>query len=275
MRRRGFTLIETMVAVGIIAMVTTLVWSSFKDTFRAKNQVEAQSGRYRTVRIALERLARDLSMAYLSQNEDTSQPERRTLFVGKRKFDIDEVRFSFLGHQRLYQDANEADTAQVAYYGVRDREFSGRINLMRRETRRLQYLKIEDNAGETDIICDDVLRLKLDFWDSRDKQWRDEWVTNSADGQPDRLPSRVRITLTVRDERGQEVPFQTEARIPMQEPLNLRAIDVPTMPQTGGGGNGGTGGTGGSGGSGGTGGSGGSGGTSGLNTLGLPSGISR
>ncbi len=169
-------------------------------------------------------------MAYISQNEDTSQPERRTLFVGKRHFDIDEVRFSYFGHQRLYQDANECDTAQVYYYSQRDREVSGRLNLMRRETRRLQYLKVEDNTGESDIVCDDVVKLKLDYWDGRDKQWREEWVTNSADGQPDRLPSRVRITLTVHDERGREVPFQTEVRLAMQEPLNSKPQDIAGAP---------------------------------------------
>src|SRR5260370_34426313 len=98
---------------------------------------------------------------------------------------------------------------------MRDREISGRTKLMRRESRRLQYQKIEDQAGETDIVCDDVVRLKLDYWDSRGKVWREEWVTNSADGQPDRLPSRVRITLTGDDEPGEEVPYQTQARIAM------------------------------------------------------------
>jgi len=231
-RARAFTLIEVLVATAILAMVVTLCWSSFNGTFKTKRAVEDQSARYRTVRLALDRLSRDLSMAYLSQNEDTGQPERRTLFVGKRHFDVDEARFSFYGHQRLYQDANECDTAQVEYYGMRDREISGRTNLMRRESRRLQYQKIEDQAGETDIVCDDVVRLKLDYWDSRDKVWREEWVTNTADGQPDRLPSRVRITLTVHDERGKEVPFQTETRIAMQEPLNLKANDIPTTNPT-------------------------------------------
>jgi general secretion pathway protein J len=224
-RESGFTLIEVLVAVAILAMVMTLVWGSFNGTFKTKQQVEAQAGRYRTVRIALERLAREVSQAFLSQNEDTSQPERRTLFVGKRKFDIDELRFSYFGHQRLYQDANECDTAQVSYYAGRDPR-TNRPNLVRRETRRLTYLKLEEQAGEADIVCDDVVRLQLDYYDSRDKIWREEWVTNAADGQPDRLPSRVKITLTVRDERGQEVPFTTEARISMQEPLNLKAVDL-------------------------------------------------
>ena len=47
------------------------------------------------------------------------------------------------GHQRLYADAREADTAAVAYFGVRDRNDSHKMNLMRRETRRLQADKFE------------------------------------------------------------------------------------------------------------------------------------
>ena len=220
MRARGFTLIEVMVAVSILAIVTVLTWASFKQTFSTKSAIEAQAGRYRTVRLALERMAHELSMAYVSQNEDTSQPERRTRFIGKHHSDIDEVLFSYFGHQRLYQDANEADTALVYYYAGHDRDDSRKQNLMRRETRRLSYDKIDEQPGEADIVCDDVIKLKLDYWDQRDKVWRDEWVTTSLDGQPDRLPTKIRITLTVHDERGKEVPFQTEVRVAMQEPLN-------------------------------------------------------
>lgn len=229
-RQRAFTLIEIMVAVGILAMVVTLVFGTMRNTFHTKSAIEAQAGRYRTVRIALERMSREISMAFLSQDEDISQQERRTLFMGKRHNDIDELRFSYYGHQRLYQDANECDTAQINYFAARDREDTRKNNLMRRETRRLSNLPINDAPGETDLVCDDVIRLRFDYWDARDKQWRDEWVTTSADGQPDRLPSRVKITLTVRDERGRDIPFVTEARVAMQEPLNLKPTDNPAMP---------------------------------------------
>ena len=176
-------------------------------------------------------LERELSMAYISQNEDTQQAERRTRFVSKHHNDVDEVMFSYFGHQRLYQDANEADTALVAYYSARDRDDSRKTNLMRRETRRLSNLKIDDQPGEADIVCDDVVRLKLDYWDLREKVWRDEWNTTTADGQPDRLPSKIRVTLTVRDERGKEVPLQTEARLVMLEPLSNQPKNLsPTGP---------------------------------------------
>jgi general secretion pathway protein J len=198
-----------------------------RNTFRTKSAIEANAGRYRTVRLALERMAREISMAYLSQNEDTFQAERRSLFAGKRKTDVDELRFSYFGHQRLYQDADECDTAQISYFSARDRDNGRKINLMRRETRRLANLKPEDQPNETDILCDDVTRLQIEYWDGRDKQWREEWVTTAADGQPDRLPARVRLRLTVHDERDKEVTFATETKIMMQEPLNLKPVNVP------------------------------------------------
>lgn len=227
-RRRGggFTLIEVLVAVSILAVVSTLVWGSFRETFNAKSTIEANATRYHTVRLALERLARETSQAFISQNEDSGQQERRTFFVGKRRSDVDELRFSMMGHQRLYQNANEADTSQVLWYGARDRDDPRKVNLVRRETRRLGNIKPELATGESDIICDDVVRLRIDYWDGREKPgnatgWKEEWSTLAADGQPDRLPTKVRFTLTVYDERGQEVPFQTEVKLMMQAPLNF------------------------------------------------------
>lgn len=231
-RARGFTLLELMVAVAILAIVSTMVWSSFKQTSLTKRAVEAQAARYRTVRLALDRIARELAMAYLSQNEDTTQPERRTRFVGLRHAKIDEITFSYFGHQRLYEDAQEGDTAVVSYSPSPDRDHRGVTDLMRRETRRLGYWKPDDLAGQRDILCDDIIGFRVDYYDARDKTWREEWNTTVADGQPDRLPSKVKITLTVRDERGREIPFQTQTRVMLQEPLNLSPAAAAAPPTT-------------------------------------------
>ena len=219
--RAGFTLVEVMVAVSILAIVCALTWGSFHEMFKTKAIIESNAVRYHSVRLSLERISRELTMAYISMNEDPTQQEKRTFFVGKRKTEVDEIRFSMFGHQRLYADADETDTSQVAYYGMPDREKgSGHTNLMRRETRRLAPLKMEQSPGRADIMCDDVVRLQFDYYDGRDKEWREEWSTGSADGQPGRLPQKVRITLTVRDERGNNVPFATEVRLPMQEAVD-------------------------------------------------------
>src|SRR5205085_2686579 len=100
--------------------------------------------------------------------------------------------------------------------------------------RRLNNLKPELAASEADIVCDDIVRLKAEFYDARDKLWREEWSTLAADGQPDRLPAKIRITLSVFDERHVEVPFQTEVRLPIQEPLNPKMrMDQAMQPAAG------------------------------------------
>src|SRR5262249_28932677 len=135
--RRGFTLVEVMVAVAILATGCALTFGAFHPTFQAKAIIEKNASRHPTVRLAVGRMSREISMAFVSQNDDPTMPERRTFFVGKRRGDIDELRFSMFGHQRLYADADEADTSQVAYYGGHDRNDSHVLNLLRRETRRL------------------------------------------------------------------------------------------------------------------------------------------
>lgn len=217
----GFTLIEVLIATSILAMVSVLSWGALDQAFKAKKNIETNAVRYHSVRLTLERLAREIPMAFLSQNEDTAQAERRTFFIGRRKNDIDELRFSYFGHQRMYADADEADTAQVSYYGARDRSDGAKLNLIRRETRRLGNVKFEQAPARADIVCDNVVRLQFDYYDMRDKQWREEWSTLGADGQGPRLPWKVKITLTVKDERGQEVPFTTSVHLPMQEALDL------------------------------------------------------
>jgi general secretion pathway protein J len=214
--QRGFTLIEIMIAVGIMAALTVLVWGSFNQTFKAKQSTEAQMSRYRAARVAMDRIIRDVGMAYLSTNTvPGTEQTPRTYFDGLRKSDIDELRFTYFGHQRLYADSKEADTAAVGYLGLRDRRDPRKLNLMRRETRRLQADRFENTTGETDLLCDDVVRLELSYYHPDRKEWLETWRTTSADGFPNRLPAKVRVRLVIHDDRGEELTFTSETRIAM------------------------------------------------------------
>lgn len=228
MRRRtrsggGFTLIEILIAVGILASIVVTVWGSFNQSFHTKRTVEAKMARYRAARVAMDRMVREISMAYLSSNKVLGvEAVPRTFFDGLRKSDVDELRFSYFGHQRLYADAKEADTAAVSYFGMRDRQNPRVMNLLRRESRRLQAEQFDNVAGETDLLCDDVVRLELSYYDPRSKDWRESWRTTQADGMPDRLPSRVRIKLVIRDDQGDELTFATEVRPAMINPVDTK-----------------------------------------------------
>jgi general secretion pathway protein J len=218
----GFTLIEVLLAVGIVVTITTLLWGSFGSTFRIKRNTERAGERYHTIYLALDRMARDVSLAYLSLNELPSTVDRHTYFRYAPGMDS-RLDFSYMGHQHLYRDSREGDTAIVSYYLGPDPQERNRMHLWRRESRRLVVLpELANTAGSAYIICPDATGLRLSFFDDRQNEWRDDWNTSAADGQPNRLPSRVRIELTVKDENDNAQVFSTDTRIHMNEPVDGR-----------------------------------------------------
>jgi len=219
-RARGFTLIEVMLVMAILAMVMTLMWSAFSQAARGKKRVEAAQERTHTVRVALLRMAREIEMAYLSENNTPSAQEQRTRLVAVTRPDVDELTFSAFAHQRLKGGAAESDTSDIMYYGARDPDDRRVLNLMRRETKRLQALDPAAIAGEAYVLCPDVVRMKLSYYDYRKHEWHDEWDTRTPGSAF--LPSHVRISLTVVDEAGREVDYATDARIQMTEIVGYR-----------------------------------------------------
>ncbi len=217
----GFTVMEVLLAAAIVVTITTLLWGAFAQTFRIKRNTEEVQDRYHTVQLALERMARDIGLAYLSLNEMPSAIDKHTYFVSTSGMEP-RLDFSAMAHQHLYRDAREGDTGIVSYYLGRDPEDRRRMQLWRRESRRLVTMPdLPRTAGEAFIICPDVTGLHFSFFDQRTQEWRDDWNTTSADGQPNRLPWRVRIELTFQD-GGRPVTFSTDARIHLDEPIDGR-----------------------------------------------------
>jgi type II secretion system protein J len=232
----GFTLIEIMIAIGILSTITVLTWASLQQTFRTKRGVEARMSRYRVGRLAMDRILRDVQMAYLSKNiVPGTEQTPRTFFEGTRQKDIDELRFTYFGHQRLYADSKEADTAAVGYFGMRDKADARKLTLWRKETRRIQADRFENLRGESEILCDDVVRLEISYYHPDRKEWVDSWHTftgrskdltggvdsSQYDNSVDRLPSRVRVKLIIRDDADQDLAFYSEVRIAMFQALDF------------------------------------------------------
>jgi len=217
----GFTLLEILLAITIMGFMTALLWGSFSRTASIKQRTEAGQDRVHAARVALMRMSREIEMAYMSLSNNIALQEKRTMFIGAPHADFDELRFSYFGHQRLRADAAEADTAVVMYYTEPDPIDHRAINLIRRETRRLEQKDAKSMAGEAYILCPGVTRVKFQYFDFKKKEWKEEWNTMGADGLP-YLPTHVRVTLGLVDERGQEMTFTSAARIQMTEAVDHR-----------------------------------------------------
>jgi hypothetical protein len=120
-------------------------------------------------------------------------------------------------------DAAEGDTALVHYFTAPDPENPMTVNLMRRETRRLEAKDPKILPGETYLLCPAISRLKFAYYDYKQKDWREEWDTTKADGMK-YLPTQVRISLTVLDERGAPVTFVSIARLHALESVYYKPI---------------------------------------------------
>lgn len=223
-RRRpqaGMTLLEIMIAIAIMVAMMTMGWRTITTASLASREYSGFAERDQELRVAVDRVVADFEGAYLSKNEDEGATHPRTLFTARKSGKVPEVRFSTLAHRVLYADAHESEQTQVSYAAMTDKKDPSQTDWIRREQRRLSNENPEDEPADTDILIHDVEQVEIQMWDWHDEKWLDEWDTTAADAQKGRLPTRVRIIVTVKTPGGSDYKLTAEARVLMQEPLNF------------------------------------------------------
>ena len=220
-RPTGFSLLEVMIAVAVLGLIGGLTWKSFDAASDLKSRIEHAEERDQTVRGAMNRIAREVSMAFLSEHYDRKRfRERPTRFVlkdGRREADLT---FTSFANERLAIDAKESDQALFEYKVGADPDVSGRRDLFRRVKPILD--EDPDRGGQTAVLAEDVVTFSVEAWDTKDRAWRPEWDSNSPQqiGQL-LLPPRVKISLTVKDEQGKERTYTTQASIMLLQVLDF------------------------------------------------------
>jgi general secretion pathway protein J len=216
---RGFTLVEVMIAVGITAVMGVMVMGAFQRTYAAKDLTEGQDERFTSARVALTRMAREVSEAYLSEQYDQKRyRDPPTLFRGKDSGERDDLLFTTMSHDRLVRDAKESDEAVIEYAVDSNPDVRGELALFRREKPRVD--DDPEHGGSKAIVCEHVTRFDVQYWDWKKQDWAREWVTNSAE-RGNILPTRVRLRLGVKMQDGKEQVFETQARVAIIRPLRF------------------------------------------------------
>jgi type II secretion system protein J len=215
----GMTLIEVMIASAVLVLMMTLAWRTISNTSDTRRVTGLYQERNHELRMALGRIVSDFEATYLSKNEDTSATNPRTMLVAKSSSKVPDVKFSTLGHRVLWADANESEQTIVSYMAHGSREVPGQTDLVRSERRRPSNQPPDDEPAEYDVLVRNIEKLELQFWNWKNLEWQDGWDTTQGDGQRGYLPSRVKITITVKNTEGDDIKLTTQARIVMQEAL--------------------------------------------------------
>lgn len=210
--RRGLTLIEIALALAILAIMGTLTWGSLGQSFDAYDAVTSIDQRYHSVGLAMNRMAHEISMAFLTQPSRDFGPEQmwKTVFKGKPGSHGYELHFTSFAHEVMREDAKESDQCEMAYFVDRDEDRREQHNLMRRVDPRLD--QEPEEGGRPDILAEDIKDFKLRFFDPKDDDWTNEWDSEDPE-LLGRLPTIVEITLTIEDEDKKELSFVTKTRV--------------------------------------------------------------
>jgi general secretion pathway protein J len=214
--RRGFSLLEVMVACGLLALVGSVLYTSLSSSIDAKEMVEGTSNRFHLARQAMSRMVDEVSMAYLSTHHNMSDPRTMTGFKGER----DRMRFTAFGYTSRVEDDKRSESREVAYFlGTDDRTRSRA--LIRREQPNLD-LEL-DEGGREQTLLPYVSELAFEYWDPLSEEWKENWDSEES-AFLNRMPSRVRIVFVAKmddEHAGLEQRFMTQARIWLGQPIRF------------------------------------------------------
>lgn len=224
----GFTLVEMLVAVAILAMISVLIYGAFAGMKRSKEGIERVNDRYREGRLAMSRISRELQSAYLSLQMPLN-PQlavQKTAFVGTQGTPADRVDFNSFSNRRIDRDSHESDQCEISYFGSENPEDRGVFDLVRRISKHPDLEPTK--GGRVDVLATDIDLFDLEYLDPLTGQWVDTWDSTQAIGQPNRMPMQVRVLLVLNggrreaDGRGQKtIRFMTKVDIQMKNPLTF------------------------------------------------------
>lgn len=255
--KRGFTLIEILVAVGLLAMLGIILATSTSALMGSIKDNRTTQELYHVARVALTRMEREIAMAYLSKHQGEKRTTK-TVFLGKNN----SLTFIYMGHRRMVRGVQESDEGVVEYKLERDRESNGTVLIRREKT------VVDDQpykGGRKEILAYNVKKLTFAYWDMDKESWQADWkveIDNALEeeqrkaaaatgvaaatgnlalgkalasmkkeethGPQDQwLPARVRVSLVLATDEEKELTFETQTRVRIMQPLDLGGVQVP------------------------------------------------
>jgi type II secretion system protein J len=193
-REAGFTLIEILTAVAILAVVSAIVSVSFATTLRLREAALREAEREHGARNALRLLADELMVGLVHSK---GRWLGRTAEVDGRPADL--LIFNTGTQPPSRTAAPEGDIAMVAYTREKDR-------LVRYSLRNLHALT--PDAVDRTFIAAGVLAFNVRYFEQRAGVWLDQW----AEDPKAAMPPGVLIELTMTGE--QSAPRTYKAWVP-------------------------------------------------------------
>ncbi len=202
----GFTLLEVMISVGILAVILTIVYNAFNTSMKALTAMETRGDAYAQARIVLNRMSEEIGSIYLSE----TKPNTGTGLLGEDEDEgdlpFDSLHFTSLSHVRWVKDSKESELCEIGYYLEKDEE-AGESLLFRREDWNVDGTLEE--GGRPLELAEGVDGLNFRYYDG------DEWVDDWDSRIKGVLPKAIEVVLVMRDPRRGRIAFSNIVPVAM------------------------------------------------------------
>ena len=222
--RKGFTLLEILIAIFIFAVVLTTIFTSYTGTFRLIEETESQADIYAMARAVMIRIQEDLESIHFKETE-TSNTEgsslERAIFLGESKEingrDADTLRFLSRAHVIFDEEDENPGIAEISYY-VSENETEENLTLYRSDRPELEGPQEEGTGGL--ILCDGLHSVNITYYDA-DGEIHENWDSSAGEFK-DTLPKMVSILLEFENTENADKPykFMTRVALPMAREKN-------------------------------------------------------
>jgi len=202
--QEGFTLLEILVSIAIMAVVMVLVYGSFSSSFTVSERISNEREFFRYARLTMSKVSSEIEAAYWKEEMG------ETVFIGSHSvvdgYSHDSLKFTSMSHYRFQRDSRESDLNQLAFRLEEDLE-EDTIYFIHEEEFNLYSLTPKTVASYR--LGEGFKGLQFRYYDG--KEWQDHWDANHQKA----LPKAVEIEIILEDIDGRERIFTTKTTIGM------------------------------------------------------------
>jgi prepilin-type N-terminal cleavage/methylation domain-containing protein len=252
--QRGFTLIELMIALAILATLTVLTSQAISQAVKAKVKLQDQIDDISRMRDGVRLIERDINLAYhyrdvekelndlikkknnpnpppvipgapaqidpTEQQRQVPRQDPETHFVGTS----DAINFVTMNNARMVRNVRQADFVEVGYALKDCRRLRGEGSSKCVWRRSTPYVDLDvTKGGDEVVLMENVSEFKLRYIGKGKQDWVSDWRTDAqGDGvTKGKFPQAVEVSVTVEKKtQGRAKKYSMQVIVPIHFPNN-------------------------------------------------------